>query len=52
MKAVYGGLVGNGRSSLGGRSARVEPVASENMAYRTSTGTDNVGHGDLYPEHH
>lgn len=37
MKAVYGGLVGNGRSSLGGRSARAEPVTSENMSCRMST---------------
>lgn len=53
MKAVYGGLVGNGRSSLGGRSAGAEPANSENMVWSNEhRDTDSVGHEDLYPEHH
>ena len=51
IKAVYGGLVGNGRSSLSGRSA-TEELRREYSLSNERKGTDNVVHGDLCPERH
>jgi hypothetical protein len=37
MKAVYGGLVGTGGSSIGGGLAGVEPAIGEHVTCRTGT---------------